>query len=345
MVISSHQVSGNVNADDLPCTELIDNNTITYTRTGTAQTMSFVTYVVEFTDSTDVVHGSIRMVAGETDVSTTICSVDPDSAVLINPSNFNRAGTNCYTTTDDMGYAWGTLEFTNGTTVRARRPTSGAAVVFPFQAVDFSSNVPTRCGATEPGASTPRTNTGGLCSSVLPVELLDFWVADVDQTVVNLAWITATEVNNDYFEVLRSTDYMQWESIGIVSGQGTTSSESTYSFVDEKPLPFAYYRLKQVDFDGSENLHFVVSADLFTADENDALVYPNPSNQELVNVQLNHNHSMVRLIVEDINGKVLLDKKEMNNVTTFSTNGFAPGVYYLSIYDGQVEHRKKLMVL
>ncbi|GEM_PF-2282500 len=87
-------------------------------------------------------------------------------------------------------------------------------------------------------------------SSPLPVEMLYFTGEDY-KGEVQLDWATSTEVNNDFFEVHRSQDGVDWNMIGIVSGAGTTVEEQTYDFSDFKPhVGNSYYRLRQVDFDG-----------------------------------------------------------------------------------------------
>lgn len=89
------------------------------------------------------------------------------------------------------------------------------------------------------------------CTTVLPVELLSF-EAEASGAVSLLTWSTATETNCDYFSVERLNENNVWNEIGRVDGNGTTSQTSYYSFVDEMPNEGVnYYRLRQVDFDGS----------------------------------------------------------------------------------------------
>ncbi|MHA6247286.1 T9SS type A sorting domain-containing protein [Pontibacter sp. CAU 1760] len=86
---------------------------------------------------------------------------------------------------------------------------------------------------------------------VLPVELTRF-TAHSQGSAVTLHWATASEYLNDHFVVERSLDAKDFEVLAKVKGQGTTSKESIYSFTDESPMDGAsYYRLKQVDEDGT----------------------------------------------------------------------------------------------
>lgn len=86
--------------------------------------------------------------------------------------------------------------------------------------------------------------------STLPVELIDFSGENRDG-IDHLRWSTATEHNNDRFEVERSGDGVTFETLGSVSGAGNSQTVHAYTFDDRKPLDGVnYYCLKQVDFDG-----------------------------------------------------------------------------------------------
>ncbi len=113
---------------------------------------------------------------------------------------------------------------------------------------------------------------------VIPVELVSF-TASANSGEVTLNWQTSTEKNNSGFEIQRRSD-AGYASIGFVPGFGTTTEKQYYSYVDTRVNPGSYYyRLKQIDFDGtiaySEEVSVEVSApELFALDQN----YPNPFN-------------------------------------------------------------------
>ena len=100
------------------------------------------------------------------------------------------------------------------------------------------------------------TGGGGVFRSVtpanIPVELLSFNGFVVDN-IVKLEWYTATEINNKGFEIERSlNEKTNWQKIGFVEGNGTTTDKKSYSFVDKSiSIGTYFYRLKQIDFDGS----------------------------------------------------------------------------------------------
>lgn len=99
---------------------------------------------------------------------------------------------------------------------------------------------------------------GSATSSLLPIELQSFEATREDVAVV-LDWVTATEKNNDYFDVLRSPDALSGQALTVVSGAGNSDQAISYQWVDQPPFEKDnYYRLRQVDFDGTEELHRIV---------------------------------------------------------------------------------------
>ncbi|MEZ0543051.1 T9SS type A sorting domain-containing protein [Fibrella arboris] len=90
-------------------------------------------------------------------------------------------------------------------------------------------------------------------STTLPVNLLSF-SAKASGLMASLDWATVSESTNAYFDVERSHDAQSFTRIGRVTGQGTTTARQQYSFTDETPVSGAnYYRLKQIDTDGTFN--------------------------------------------------------------------------------------------
>lgn len=109
----------------------------------------------------------------------------------------------------------------------------------------------------------------------LPIELLSFTASRISNSV-RLQWITASEINNDYFEVQRSADGIEFETLTTQKGAGTSSERMEYKFDDTAPITgTAYYRLKQVDFDGSGSYSSVVS--IFFEPTYQLTVWPNPA--------------------------------------------------------------------
>ena len=113
----------------------------------------------------------------------------------------------------------------------------------------------------------------------VPVELTSF-AATITNNEVTLNWQTATEVNNKGFEIQRSIDNSEFSVIGFVDGAGTSTETKSYSFVNKVDKGgIYYYRLKQIDFDGSYDYSNVVEVDYsgitsYAVAQN----YPNPFN-------------------------------------------------------------------
>lgn len=109
----------------------------------------------------------------------------------------------------------------------------------------------------------------------LPIKLTYFKGTKVNGTAAMLEWGTATETNNDYFVIERSADGVTFQQIDIVNGAGSTSTARRYSILDNNPLAGNnYYRLRQVDVDGTSSLSHVV---VLNFDKDFSVnIYPNP---------------------------------------------------------------------
>ncbi|MFT5860722.1 MAG: hypothetical protein ACI865_002836 [Flavobacteriaceae bacterium] len=117
------------------------------------------------------------------------------------------------------------------------------------------------------------------CAILLPVELIEFESEYVpNEDVVDVYWKTASELNNEYFDVERSVDGVVFEKIATVDGVGTTHMETSYYTTDPDPVVGVnYYRLKQVDVEGGFEYSNVTSVNIL-ADYYDVLsISPNPT--------------------------------------------------------------------
>lgn len=113
----------------------------------------------------------------------------------------------------------------------------------------------------------------------LPVELTDF-TASCNEGKTSLNWSTATERENAYFLLERSSDGSKWEEFGRVNGSGTSYSKKQYTLLDnERTEGVLYYRLNQVDQDGGRTMFGTVAANCDLTEEK-LNVYPNPAENE-----------------------------------------------------------------
>lgn len=120
----------------------------------------------------------------------------------------------------------------------------------------------------------------GAMSCVFPVEYLSLTAEPLDNSIM-LNWETATEVNNAGFEVHRSTDGINFEQVGWVTGMGNSSSPTAYDYEDRDVVANQryFYRLNQLDFNGGQSISNTVEAIILKGQ--DYIVggfFPNPSN-------------------------------------------------------------------
>ena len=111
----------------------------------------------------------------------------------------------------------------------------------------------------------------------LPIELVSFDATATPNKTVQLDWVTAAEINNEFFTIERSQNLEKWEEIQFLPGQGTTTQTTKYSTLDERPYSgVSYYRLKQTDFNGDFEYSSVVSV-AFDGGTTSITAYPNPT--------------------------------------------------------------------
>ena len=119
------------------------------------------------------------------------------------------------------------------------------------------------------------TSSSTISTLPLPVELTRFDATIKDQSV-NVSWATASEKNNDHFDVQRGATGSSYKTIGSVQGHGNSTAAHDYAFVDSRPLAgLSYYRLRQVDADGSSDYSPVATVQSDAGQK--AIAFPNPS--------------------------------------------------------------------
>ena len=188
--------------------------------------------------------------------------------------------------------------------------------------------------------------------TVVPVELTSF-SAQVQTNSVLLKWNTATELHNDGFAIERSIAQNEWVQIGFIKGHGTVSESNSYSFIDEPHnVNTVYYRLKQIDFDGTFSYSKTVEVSLntpkvFVLEQN----YPNPFNPstkisysipEKSNIKISVYNILGAEVAVLINGEVEAGKHEID----FHASNLATGIYiYELINSGKVLGAHKMILM
>jgi hypothetical protein len=173
-------------------------------------------------------------------------------------------------------------------------------------------------------------------TNILPIELVSFTLKCNDYST-QLTWITASEINNDYFEVQRSLDALLWEKISKIDGAGNSNKMLSYRFTDEKHNKRTYYRLKQVDFDGKFEYSEILANECYNNQTEAIEIYPNPTN-DFVNIKIeNWDSGTLKLEIFDMMGRLVLSKELfVNNGTTndrIDISKFNPGVYHIRFSD------------
>lgn len=116
----------------------------------------------------------------------------------------------------------------------------------------------------------------------LPVELINFEAILKENNTVKIDWQTASELNNDFFTLERSTNGTNWEEITKIEGAGNSSSLLEYSTIDNKSnAGTTYYRLKQTDFDGQFEYSKVKSVNTDEIENYQITIFPNPVNNQI----------------------------------------------------------------
>ena len=187
---------------------------------------------------------------------------------------------------------------------------------------------------------------------VLPVELTSFTVSVKDGKPC-LKWNTATEINNSGFEIQRSYDKTVWNNVGFVKGMGTSSNSAEYMFIDNMPgqTGTVYYRLRQVDFNGSASLSKEVEINLnkemsYSLGQN----YPNPFNPS-TNISYSlPNDSYVSIKVYDVLGKEVMtlvneNKKAGSYKINLNCSSLNSGVYFYTMKAGNTRQTRKFVLM
>ncbi|GAB4298753.1 MAG: hypothetical protein Kow0098_24490 [Ignavibacteriaceae bacterium] len=191
--------------------------------------------------------------------------------------------------------------------------------------------------------------------SVIPVELVSF-SANVNNNSVRLNWQTATETNNNGFEIERSQisnvkGQMEWNQVAFVPGFGTTTEPKSYSFTDENLSAGKYqYRLKQIDFDGtfeySNTIEVEVTAPTeFSLSQN----YPNPFNPTTKIGFSLPVKSFVTIKIYDVLGNeistLLNDVMDAGRHTLeFNASNLSSGVYMYQLITNEFIQTKKMII-
>lgn len=170
-------------------------------------------------------------------------------------------------------------------------------------------------------------------NSPLPIELLSF-TATPNNRQVDLAWQTATETNNSYFEVEKTINGTDWEFVCKQNGAGNSTTVLSYTDVDKNPyMGTSYYRLKQVDFDGQYTYSQIETVNF--NGQSETIVYPNPNKGDFTVKMIAETAGNTTITLFDNLGKILVSQENTTtkgvNFWNISTTDLPNGIYFLQI--------------
>lgn len=168
----------------------------------------------------------------------------------------------------------------------------------------------------------------------LPVQLLSFEGYNY-KGGNKLLWKTASEINNDYFIVQKSTDTKTYTDLGIIDGNGNSNTTIEYDFIDESSTDeLSYYRLKQIDFDGKYKYSKIIVLQLSNGDQ-EINIYPNPSTTNFSFDISTSNNEVYTISYTNITGTSYHEKINITEGTnTYQVNNFVElpnGIYFVQI--------------
>ncbi len=184
-----------------------------------------------------------------------------------------------------------------------------------------------------------------ITSAALPIELLSFTAVATNKNV-QINWSTASEINNDYFNIERSSDGINFASISQINGAGNSTQILRYALVDDAPLSrTSYYRLKQTDFDGKKSYSSIVSVRFNNSNFSNFDIYPNPFSGETT-FQTTEKLNNATLIVYNGYGR---EVKQITNISgqTFKMHreDLSNGLYFVNlVQDGKMVATSKIVI-
>jgi len=185
----------------------------------------------------------------------------------------------------------------------------------------------------------------------LPIELIEFKAILNDKKQTDINWVTASEVNNDYFTIEKSIDAINYSFVAEVKGNGTSTMKHEYNTLDKEPYKgVSYYRLKQTDYDGKFSYSKIVSVDNSNITTFDFNVYPNPAS---VNSEINltlsgiESEKEIVVVLRDVLGKECYTKTFIttaDNIYTINQSNLIPGIYYVVASNNNKLFSKKIVI-
>ena len=190
------------------------------------------------------------------------------------------------------------------------------------------------------------TVSNWVASGILPVELSEFYgLALTEHNAIR--WETASEIDNDYFSVLKSYDGINFESIAEVDGIGFSQDLSYYQYNDsEIRSGTVYYQLDQVDIDGHHEKSEIIALDRESSRAGLIAAYPNPTTGKITTEVNGTKGSSGIISVTDMNGTIIQQKTVYTTGIEkhqFDLSNSEPGMYFVRYQDDNSDQTIKLI--
>ena len=212
----------------------------------------------------------------------------------------------------------------------------------------FDTNTSYVLTITTSNNSTSEFNAGSGCEISLPIEIIEFKGKSI-LLGNQLSWTTSSEINNNFFTILKSNDAINWQEIEQVKGAGNSSTNREYHITDKNiSSETTYYQLKQTDFDRNSTLSKIISIDnLNYKKQIISSLFPNPTKKDFsFNTLTNISQLKVEIYTEL---GLLVYTENYTNLNKNSnqiiyTKDLSSGIYYVKIYTDTVTNNFKLIL-
>jgi hypothetical protein len=190
------------------------------------------------------------------------------------------------------------------------------------------------------------TAGASLDCAVLPIELL-YFKGILENGLVDLNWATASEKNNEQFNIERSENGKDWEIVQSINGAGNSSHEIKYHYLDEDPMfGVSYYRLVQVDYDGKSVASTFIVID--NSKVRSIVAFPNPSVNNALKLQIHgFRNQEISMELKSLYCATILSKRlkvDSDNLIYDLPSNAAVGTYVLSIQSNNYISVKKVII-
>ena len=176
---------------------------------------------------------------------------------------------------------------------------------------------------------------GGTGGSALPIDLISF-TGELVSGNVELEWVVASQINNEYFKIEKSLNCEQWEEVSRIPGAGNSNTQMDYKIYDEKPYDgISYYRLSQTDYDGKSETFNPIS---IIYDKPIKLsINPNPVKEELHLYLEETLRGVTNLTIFNTKGQKVYNKSFIGDykVLHLNVDRYKKGYYLLEVDHNQ----------